>query len=157
MFAFHSDIDTDWIATPLGPFTLEIAHDGSVARIRRDGQTVGAMAPLVHREGRVPALRLVAETPSLRFEGDGVSLTLSTSGQEIAITLQSQEPCEGPVIRALGNLQGGVLAGLEYLGKGDASSSRLDIENEHTSALPPTLSTSLSPSCRWLPTVRHWP
>ena len=131
VFLFHPDVRADFLVRPLGDCSLEIARDGSMARILRGASPVAALAPLVHLDGKLPALKLVKEGPSLRWEGDGVTLAIGTSGKEVSVSIASQRPVEGPVVRALGSFQGGVLAGVEYLGKGDASSSRLDCENEH--------------------------
>ncbi len=130
VFLHHAEAETDWITRPLGEFSLQVARDGSVARVRRGGQLAAALAPLVHCDGKVPALKPVEEAASLRFQGDGVALTVSTSENEISVSITSPVPCEGPVVRALGGLEQGLFAGLEYLGKGERSSSRLDVETE---------------------------
>jgi hypothetical protein len=130
VFLFHPQVRGDWIVRSLGEFSLEVARDGTVARVRREGKPVAALAPLVHAEGKLPAMKLVEESPSLRWEGEGVRLAIGTSGKEISVASTSQRPVEGPVVRALGDFQCGILAGVEYLGKGDASSSRLDCETE---------------------------
>lgn len=130
VYLFHAQAQSNWIARSLGEFQLRVAGDGSAARIDRDGKPVAALAPLVLCGGKVPALKLVEDGPTLRFEGEGVALALSTAGKEIHVSLAGEQPCEGPVVRALGEFQGGILAGVEYLGKGDPSSSRLDCENE---------------------------
>jgi hypothetical protein len=126
IFVVHPEAKGDWLSRPLGDFTLEVARDGSTARVRRGEVVAAVLAPTVHCEGKVPALRLTQETPSLCFEGDGARLSISTAGKEVSISIVAAKPCEGPVVRALGAFQGGVLAGVEYLGRGDASSSPLD-------------------------------
>jgi len=120
----------DWIARTSHDITLKVARDGSGARVECGGKLVGFIAPLVWSDGVVPKLKLVGESGSLRFAADGVGVTLSLSGEEISIAVQSDTVCEGPVLRALGSLKQGVFAGLEYLGKGEKSSSTLDIETE---------------------------
>ncbi len=133
VFLYHPEAQGDWIALPLDKFSLEVARDGSIARIVRGGQPVAVLAPLVHCGGDVPRLKPVEkgdEGPALRLQGDGVSVAISTAGREVSLSITSPRPCEGPVVRVLGGLEGGVFAGVEYLGKGDASSSRLDVEND---------------------------
>lgn len=130
VFVFHPEARADWVVRPLGPWSLEAAQDGSCARVLSDGRPLAVFAPLVHCDGSIPALKLVQETPALRWEGQGVALALNTSGKEISVSITSDRPCEGPVVRALGDLQGGLFAGLEYLGRGEHSSSTLDIESE---------------------------
>ena len=120
----------DWIARRAGDLALQVVRDGSGARIELDGKLVGFIAPLVWRDGVVPELKLSGEGSALKFAGGGVSVTLAVRGDEISVVIQSDAPCEGPVLRALGGLEQGVFAGVEYLGKGESSSSTLDIETE---------------------------
>ena len=85
-------------------FVLEVAQDGSAARVERDGKIVAALAPLVHRDGVVPRLKVVRKEPSVRLEGESVALEIAVEGRQIAVSIDSQEPCEGPVLRALSYL-----------------------------------------------------
>ncbi len=130
VFLVNPEAEEDWVRRPLGSGQLEVSRKGTLARLRLGGQVVGLLAPLVHHEGRLPELRLVEDGAALRFEGPGIKLSLACEGNEVVYALAAEEECEGPVIRALGEFHGGVLAGLEYLGRNDASSSRLDIETE---------------------------
>jgi hypothetical protein len=91
---------------------------------------VAVVAPLVHREGTIPRLKLVDEGPEVRFSGDGVELALSASQQEVSVSITSQTACTGPVVRAFGGLEQGLFSGIEYLGRGESSSSKLDVETE---------------------------
>lgn len=140
VFVVDPEAEEDWVRRPLGSAALEVTRTGTAARLRLAGRVVGLLAPLVHCGGRVPALRLVGEGAALQFEGDGVKLWLGCEGNEVVYSLTAGEECEGPVVRALGEFQGGVLAGLEYLGRNDASSSRLDVEtDEHLRFAPDPL------------------
>ncbi len=130
VFLDHPEAQTAWVVRPMPECTLRVARDGSLARIERAGQTAAIIAPLVHCGGRVPKLQLVEEPDRLRFQGEGITLVLSTAGKEISIAIDSRQPCEGPVVRALGTMRQGLLAGVEYMGRGDTSSSTLDIETE---------------------------
>jgi len=130
VFLHHPEAETDWILRPLGDFSLQLARNGLVARVHRDGQLVAALAPLVHCDGKLPALELVEEGPPLRFQGDRVTLTVSVDGNEVSVSILGPEACEGPVVRAIGGLEQALFAGLEYLGKGESSSSKLDVETE---------------------------
>lgn len=129
-FVFHPDASGDFVEIPANGFVLDVARDGSVARVRQGGRVVAALAPLVHRDGRLLALKLASEKPSLRFEGEGVSLQIAVRDKEIDVAIASEAECEGPVVRAFGALKQGLLSGVEYLGAGEASSSKLDIETE---------------------------
>lgn len=130
VFVMHLEADGPWLELAGEGFVLDVARDGSMARVRQGDRGAGALAPLVHRDGIVPRLKLVRQEPPVRFEGDGVSLEIAVQGKEIAVTVTSDRPCEGPVVRALGALKQGLLSGVEYLGAGEASSSKLDIETE---------------------------
>ncbi len=144
VFLHHGDAQADWIVRPLGDCSLRVARDGTLARIDRQGQPVAVLGPLVHCAGKLPVLKLVKESPSLVFEGRGIRLEVSVEGQELSVSIDGRRPCEGPVVRAFGALEQGLLAGLEYLGKGERSSSKLDIETaEHLRFAPDRLKVTL--------------
>ncbi|MHB8866204.1 MAG: hypothetical protein ACYC6N_27790 [Pirellulaceae bacterium] len=140
----HPAATGEWIEKPLDEFVLKVARSGHMAAIYRDTQLVAFLGPLVLCDGKLPGLQLVCEGPTLQFEGDGVQVSLTPQGREIAIQIRSQQTCEGPVVRVTGALQQGLFAGLEYLGKGECSSSRLDIEtDEHIRFAPDPLKVTL--------------
>jgi hypothetical protein len=89
---------------------------------------VAVIAPLVGRDGVALPLRASPQEPGLVLAGDGVKATIGIKASEVAVTIESDKPVEGPVVRAQGGLEAAVFAGLEYLGKGEKSSSDLDIE-----------------------------
>jgi len=131
--------DGDDLTRRLGPLALHVASDGSRVRVERDGRPVAALAPLVHRGGLLPALSPVdAAAWPLVFTGDGVRVTLGGDGAEVlTVAIEPDGPSpeaepgfEGPVVRTLGRLEQGLLSGVEYLGRDERSSSRLDIETE---------------------------
>lgn len=138
VFVHHADAETEWLALPLDGFTLQVAKDGSLARIRKGEKLVALIGPIVHVANEVPAMRVAAADPrQVRFEGGGVSLTVAADGREISFRIDSQKECEGPVVRVFGGLEQGIFAGLEYLGRGERSSSKLDIETpEHVRSAP---------------------
>jgi hypothetical protein len=137
VFVHRPDAQTEWVERPMDGSTLQVARDGSVARVLRGGSLVCILGPLVHVDGKLPALRLSGDTWPLRFEGEGVTVSLSAAGREIGVSIAAGQPCEGPVVRGLGVLQSGLFAGLEYLGRGEKSSSTLDIETpEHVRFAP---------------------
>ncbi len=144
VFMADTEATGDWVTLTSGDVALRVARDGSGARVERDGKLAGFVAPLVWCDGIVPKLKLVSQAGSLRFTGDGVAVTVSLRGEEIFVAIQSDRPCEGPVLRALGGLEQGVFAGLEYLGKGERSSSTLDIETaEHIRFAPDPLKVTM--------------
>jgi hypothetical protein len=123
-----------------GELTVCAARDGSVVRLLRGGRAIAALAPLVHERGKLPELRLAeGEGWPLEYRGSRVSVKLDrgeASGQ-LTIQIQSKQPVEGPVLRVLGPLEQGLLAGVEHLGRGEHSSSKLDIQtDEHLRVRP---------------------
>jgi hypothetical protein len=137
----------DWIAVPneaagaRPKLAVRVARDGSTARLERAGRLVAVLRPLVKP---APQLRLVEGGPGVRFQGDGLSVALALRGEELSVKIESRRPCEGPVVRALGPMQQALLAGLEYLSRGERSSSTLDIETEeHLRVAPDPLKVTL--------------
>jgi len=104
---------------------LAVARDGSLARIYVHDQLQAIMAPLALVDGRLPnwtahddnsTIDLNGEVgATIRFEDDGILSIRSDADAEIEM-----------VIRVLGGLEQAIFPGLEYLGKGETSSSRLD-------------------------------
>jgi hypothetical protein len=137
-------IETDWLVRQGDNFAVRIARDGSLVRIERDGELLAIFGPLVHRGEHLPALRLVEEQPGVRFQGDGVAVRLSVAGSEIAVSIEGSQSWTGPVVRVFGELEQGLLAGLEYLGKGERSSTTLDVETpEHLRFAPDPLKVTM--------------
>ncbi|NLS90860.1 MAG: hypothetical protein GXX96_01565 [Planctomycetaceae bacterium] len=130
LFVVHPEAPVQWLDMPLEGGKLQVAPDGKAARVFRNDQVVALLAPLVHCDYRIPSFNLTSTPQSLQFRGEGVALTLSTAGNEIHIVIESESVCEGPVVRVLGGLEQGLLAGLEHLGKGEHSSTKLDVETE---------------------------
>lgn len=144
VFFADADLSAEWATLKSGGLALLLAPDGSGARIELDGQLIGFLAPLIIRDGALPKLALDRRSASLHFNGKGLGLDVSLQGSEITIAIQSDEPCEGPVLRALGPLEQGLFAGLEYLAKGERSSSTLDIETaEHIRFAPDPLKVTM--------------
>jgi hypothetical protein len=130
LFVLHPDAQASWLDLPLEGASLQVTSDGSAARVVRNDQLVAMLAPLVHCDCQIPDFKLTSAPGALQFTSDGVSMTLSTSGSEIRIAVESERVCEGPVVRVFGGLEQGLLAGLEHLGKGEHSSTTLDVETE---------------------------
>ncbi len=138
LWIYRPEAAIDGARLSRGDLSIDVAQNGSVLRVKRDGQIIAALAPVVHRDGVLPQLEMEADGGPIRLAGDGVTVTLNlTSEGELQIRIQSQRPVEGPVVRAFGRLEQGLLAGVEYLGKGESSSSKLDIETaEHLRVEP---------------------
>ncbi|MGB9689920.1 MAG: hypothetical protein ACPLY8_13630, partial [Thermogutta sp.] len=145
VWVYDDSLPADWIAVPgdLPPdLRLEISPQDNAARIRRGQHTVVAIAPIVApatSEGpgfitRVPELSISNQGDHVGLVGEGVRAQIHVDNGEVTFNLEATgkvgDEVEGPVVRPVGLLQQGLFAGLEYLGKGERSSSTLDIETE---------------------------
>lgn len=126
-------IPIDAVTKTVGSWTIEAARDGSEVRLRRNGQLAAAVAPLVRVGETLPKLTLAGDAWPLQYAGDGLSVCLEATGDgELSVKITAAHTVEGPVVRSYGALEQGLFAGVEYLGKGEHSSSTLDIETpEH--------------------------
>jgi len=145
IFLYRPNIERAWLTlkSPDG-LVVHVAPDGSGARLEVGGTVVAVIAPLVGCDGGAIRLRASPQEPGLVLTADGVKATIGIKAGEVNVTIESDKPVEGPVVRAQGGLEAGVLAGLEYLGKGERSSSDLDIETaERLRYLPSPLKVTM--------------
>ena len=120
IFVYHDDLAPEWLELALAGGKLQIAPDGSAGRILHADQPVAVLAPLVHCEGRAARLAAAMTPEGIAVRGEGIDLAIAVSGSEIHFSIRGAQPCEGPVVRVLGGLEAGLLAGLEHLGRGEA-------------------------------------
>jgi hypothetical protein len=136
VLVFRPDVvkDSNFRATVgTGDLKLRIPSYGHGARIEYKGKLVGILGPIARLDWRVHSFGFPAgTTDTLRMTCQGVVVHLTVKGNEISVSIDVSErrdqSVEGPALRAIGSLQQGLFAGLEYLGKGEKSSSKLDIE-----------------------------
>lgn len=150
---YRPEAAVDAVVRRVGELDLRVARDGSSVRVEHDGATVAAIAPLVHRGGHLPTLAMVDDAAwPLVFSGDGFRVTLGADGPDVVTVAiehdgtspQAEPGFEGPVVRSFGRLEQGLLAGVEYLGRDERSSSRLDIETpEHLRFEPDPLDITM--------------
>ena len=121
-----------------GELELLIADKGQGAVIRRKGVVVAILSPLLVMRGEgVKFTNMTLAGKACVLRTDRAELRLTVGESEIAIAATADEPVEGPVVRAIGALEQGLFAGVEYLGKGEASSSTKDIRTaEHIRFAP---------------------
>lgn len=113
-------VETDWQEFRGRNVLVRLARDRSGARLFWKGKLVAIASPL-------------PEGLSVRLDGD-----------EILFEVRAKPPVLGPCLRALGALEQGLLCGVEYLGKGEASSSTLDVEGpEHLRYEPDPLHVTM--------------
>lgn len=144
LWIYDDGIKAEWTVVPGelgGGLIAELSPRDNVLRVRRGEQTLAAVAPIVGLGddapgviSQVPQLTATSDGQTIRLEGSGVSGQIRVQSGEITLRLQAtgdySGEIEGPVVRAFGQLEQGLFAGLEYLGKGEKSSSTLDIETE---------------------------
>ncbi len=109
-------------------FELHLAPGGGW--VRRGGATVAVVAPWLSRAGRPVALTPAVGDGAVALRGEGARLTVAVAGDEIRLAWQAEGEVEGPVLRPIGPIEQGLFAGQEFLGRGETSSSDLDIETE---------------------------
>jgi len=121
-----------------------VTADGSLVHVERDGRLAAICGPLVLVDGELPALKVVDRGPPLRLAGEGIEASLAIDGDVLSVSIHSEKPCEGPVVRVPGALEQGLFAGLEYLGRGELSSSTLDVEtDEHLRFAPDPMKVTM--------------
>jgi len=129
VFVFSSLDRSKMPSRTAGDVALFCAPDGAGAVLEVGGKTVAAIGPLVKVKGQMPALVSANEEGAIVLRGGDVTVRLSLTGSELKIRAEGPGVTAGPSVRALGNLEQAVFPGLEYLGKGESSSSRNAIVN----------------------------
>jgi len=148
VFVFHPEVEAEWITRQEGEARLEVAPDGTVARLHLADRLVAAFAPVVHFDGKIPHLTLdqssEGESKAIVFSGPGVRVSLRLNGADVHVSISADRQCEGPVVRVFGPLEQGLFAGLEHLGRGERSSSKLDVETpEHIRFAPDPMKVTM--------------
>lgn len=132
-----------WRRLSQGGLHLDIARDGTCARLSRDGTPAVWLAPLLSRDGAPTPLNLLeANENTARLAtpgGDELTFSWTPGGLALAFRAKDVGPrWEGPVVRVPGPLEQALLPGVEHLGKEEHSSSTLDIRGpEHIRHRPP--------------------
>ena len=155
MFFYNPAGEANWLSRPLpSNRILEISSDAKIARIVQPpnpGETrprlLALFAPLVHKNGVLPEFQPDPGSTDreLRFTAPDAKLSLAIREGEIDFQVEPTESSdspgifEGPVIRVPGRLEGGLLCGVEYIGPGGVSSSKIDIQEPNNNrSVPPT-------------------
>ncbi|MGQ9605993.1 MAG: hypothetical protein ACUVTW_07300 [Thermogutta sp.] len=151
----HDDAPAQWIGCDVpgeAGLTLEAAQGSNLVRLRRGDAILAVIAPVAApsqpgRPGqfaRLPAFQVQAVAGGLNLSADGIRVAIRPTAGEIRFQIEADELVEGPVVRARGGLEQGLFAGLEYLGKGEPSSSKADIETpEHLRFAPDRLKVTM--------------
>ncbi|MFZ5829871.1 MAG: hypothetical protein ACOY3P_07275 [Planctomycetota bacterium] len=148
VFVAHPETNADWMLlksdTAEGQLAVRIAADGSIATIERGNDLLAVLAPIVHVGGKVPEFAARQDPRGVHLDGKLVDVQIALSENLLIIDVRGGVDCEGPVVRALGQMQRGLFAGIEDLEAGETSSSRLDIETpEHLRFAPDPLQVTM--------------
>ena len=144
VFVHRPEGKAEWLTLRSKTLTLRVAPDASGARIERGGKVVAIIAPLVDWSTFPFKAKGKVEDGKIVFSHAESSVLLSVRGDEVSVVIANTVPCEGPMVRALGGLEQGIFAGIEHLGKGERSSSKLDIETaEHVRFAPEPLKVTM--------------
>jgi len=132
LVVFRPDAKDEFKTIGSGDLKLRITSNyGLGARIERRGKLVGIIAPIAQSGGRAWPFGVTRQSAdAARLECRGITVDLAVKGDEISVSIACHRDVEGPIVRAIGSLEQGLFAGLEYLGKGEKSSSKLDIETD---------------------------
>ncbi len=157
---FNPKAKTEWLILKNGETKLEVAPDGSGAKIYYKENLAGIISPLASTTLRLLPRECRGEKDTaqnnniIKFSGKGIEyLTIELKNNEIHYKLEGRCPQrpnsyaknkvagepgiresrgdpptnEGPVVRAFGGMEQGLLSGVEYLGKNEKSSTKLDL------------------------------
>jgi hypothetical protein len=124
---------------------LLIDSRGSGAELRRNGRVIGIINPLLQSIDRstIPLNMVDSNDTQLVLEGVGkerLTISLDPNSGEFHYELIASEdsgPLQGPTVHVLGGLEQGLLAGVEYLGRGERSSSKLDVVGPESDRFTP--------------------
>jgi len=116
-------------APQAGELVLRVFPAVSAAAVYRERRLAAVLHPLVMRAGRaVPLKGEPDEAGVWRLAGKGVRLLLEPRGDGLGVSIDADDPIEGPVVRSPGPHVRALLAGVEFLDRGEPSSSDADIE-----------------------------
>lgn len=120
----------DVMTVKAGDVRAEVERDGSGARLLWKDHVVAILAPLAQVGNKaLPLEPAPLAGDGIVFRGGPVQrLELRAEGGELHYRLDADPSVTGPALRVLGGLEQGLLAGVEHLGRGEWSSSRLDID-----------------------------
>lgn len=134
----------DWHSIESPSHSLRISPAGSSAILLQRGNEaidlrfVACLAPLSWDRQQIERMT-VSTSPtsssnptesSIKLQSDNSIIELSLSAGKLDIVRQSKSSAEGPVLRIPGKIEQALLAGVEHLGSGEASSSDIDITTD---------------------------
>ena len=133
-----SAAEPKWESLEDGPVRLDVAADGTGARLSFRNRVVAYLSPLAWQPGKISDFRVTKAGGLITCSGGAVQrLEFSLQDGVVRYRLSAGQMVEGPVVRAIGQLEQGLLAGVEHLGRGERSSSSIDLHvPEHVRFAP---------------------
>jgi hypothetical protein len=141
VFVVHGEAEGTWRTLRAGmgkeEVRCEVAEDGSIARLFARGELAAVIGPIVKIGDRTPTFETARRGDAITLTSDAANVELRLDRNILRVAIDAREGCEGPCVRARGELMQAVFGGLEYLEAGDTSSSTLDVEtDEHLRFAP---------------------
>ena len=157
--AIWRDLLTDatvdsWEALESDELVVKFAPDASGALVvrRSDGAKLAALSPLFEPNSRAvdlfgsPGDVESIDPPPLVREGNEIVVSgarFSLTDDVFSVSVDSPIPTFAPTVRVFGDMEQAVLPGVEYLERGERSSSSLDVNPlERARFAPPTMSVT---------------
>lgn len=131
-----------WRSIESPSYSLKISPVGSTAILFQRGKAaddlrfVACLAPLSWNRKQIEQMKvsMLPNTSNIltavKLQSDNSTIELSLSDGKLEIVRQSKVAAEGPVLRIPGKIEQALLAGVEHLGSGEASSSDIDISTD---------------------------
>lgn len=127
-----------------GPLRLRVHKGGTWAEVWYVDRRLAIIAPVVGRGGSAIGGTVTRRGDSLVLANHGIQGRIWIENGRVRVSVTANRRFEGPVVRTPGTHERAVFPGLEYLGRGEPSSSTADIEGpEHIRFRPDPLSVTI--------------
>ncbi len=126
---------TDWITIKNKNLKVQVSRDGKGAKIFYKNYLAAVIYPLASCESKTLELNIKNSTANqinLVSKKDASKVFIKLNKNNIEFSLSADKNVKGPTLRIRDSIEQGLLAGVEYLGKNEKSSSKLDLKvKEH--------------------------
>jgi hypothetical protein len=129
LYVHNPKVETDWLTLEKDAAKVCVAKNGSGLRLFFGGKMVAFAAPLAECGGEAVPLKGNVSSGLIEMAGGAVErMRISIEKNDVLFNIKGCERITGPSVHVVGTMEQGLLAGVEYLEKGDRSSSDQDIE-----------------------------
>lgn len=137
VFLYNEKGRDNFFTQKIQDFQVMYSTNGSGLLLKLKNKTVAAISPIVTCDNQIPNLKLIRNKNRVEFSGEDVNVKIIPDNSQLKIKIDSNRYCEGPIVKVLGNLEQGLFSGIEFLGKGESSSSKIDIETDDSCRFDP--------------------